>query len=252
MRKHGTLYLVPNTLGEENRLLQIPQVIPAEVIRIASQLDYWIVENAKTARSFLSAVNQLSPLHIPLQEISMSQWRGPNEESKPRDLIAPLLNGHNMGLISEAGLPAIADPGTEIVALAHQLKIPVRPLTGPSSLMIALMVSGMNGQQFSFHGYLPIKAPDRHKKLKSLENDSKLHHSAQLWIETPYRNSSMLTSLTESLHPQTQLCVAMDLTLESELVIRLSIEEWKKLLLSQSPKLPKDLDRRPAVFVMHA
>ena len=252
MRKHGTLYLVPNTLGEENRLLQIPQVIPAEVIRIASQLDYWIVENAKTARSFLSAVNQLSPLHIPLQEISMSQWRGPNEESKPMDLIAPLLNGHNMGLISEAGLPAIADPGTEIVALAHQLKIPVRPLTGPSSLMIALMVSGMNGQQFSFHGYLPIKAPDRHKKLKSLENDSKLHHSAQLWIETPYRNSSMLSSALEILNTNTHLCLAMDLTLETEIVLRLSVSQWKELMQKNPTHLPSNMDKRPAVFILQA
>jgi 16S rRNA (cytidine1402-2'-O)-methyltransferase len=114
------------------------------------------------------------------------------------------------------------------------------------------MASGMSGQHFSFHGYLPIKGPERLKKMKSIEHDSKLYQSAHLWIETPYRNSSMLTSLTESLHPHTQLCVAMDLTLESELITRLSIEEWKKLLLSKSPQLPQDLDRRPAVFVLQA
>jgi 16S rRNA (cytidine1402-2'-O)-methyltransferase len=250
--KKGQLFLVPNTLGDENRDLQITHVIPPFVAQIAAQLDCWIVENAKTARSFLGAVHQITPLRQPIQEIKMTQWRGPRSEVSPKDLIAPLLQGQDMGLMSEAGLPAIADPGTEIVALAHQMGIQVRPLTGPNSLMLALMASGMSGQHFSFHGYLPIKGPERIKKMKSIEQDSKLHQSAHLWIETPYRNTSMLTSLTESLHPHTQLCVAMDLTLETELVIRLSIEEWKKLLITKSPQLPQDLDRRPAVFVMQA
>ncbi len=250
--KKGQLFLVPNTLGEENRDLQIAQVIPPLVAQTAAQLDCWIVENAKTARSFLGAVHKITPLRIPIQEIKMTQWRGPSSEVSPKELITPLLQGHNMGLMSEAGLPAIADPGTEIVALAHQLGIQVRPLTGPNSLMLALMASGMSGQHFSFHGYLPIKGPDRQKKLKSIEQDSKVNHSAHLWIETPYRNSSMLLSLTEFLHSQTQLCIAIDLTLDSEQVTRHSIEDWKKLVLSKSPQLPQDFDRRPAVFVLQA
>jgi 16S rRNA (cytidine1402-2'-O)-methyltransferase len=250
--KKGTLYLVPNTLGEDNRALQVPQVITPYVMQIAAQLDYWIVENAKTARAFLSAVNQIAPLKTPLQEISMTQWRGPQSEIKPRDILEPLLNGFDMGLISEAGLPAIADPGTELVALAHQLKIPIKPLTGPSSLMIALMASGMNGQQFSFHGYLPIKNPDRLKKLKSLENDSRTSHAAQLWIETPYRNTSMLTSATEALNAQTQVCIAMDLTLATETIMRMSVQQWRDLVLQNPTALPQNMDKRPTVFILQA
>lgn len=155
-----------------------------------------------------------------------------------------------MGLMSEAGLPAIADPGTEIVALAHQLGITIRPLTGPNSLMIALMASGMSGQRFSFHGYLPIKQAERQKKLKSIEQDAKLHASAHLWIETPYRNSSMLTSLIVDLQPNTQLCIAIDLTLETEQIIRQSISQWKKAVQSNTAQLPQDLDKRPAVFIL--
>jgi 16S rRNA (cytidine1402-2'-O)-methyltransferase len=250
--KLGTLYLVPNTLGEDNRDAQIHHVIPPQVVQIASQLDCWIVENAKTARSFLNAINQVCPLRKPLQEIIMKQWRGPDSDLKPIDLIQPLLHGQDMGLMSEAGLPGIADPGTEIVAIAHNLKIPVRPLTGPNSLMLALMASGMSGQHFSFHGYLPIKPPDRLKKLKAMENDSKMHQSAHLWIETPYRNSSMLSGIVTGLQPKTQVCIAIDLTLPTELIMRHNIEDWKKLLQDQTGPLPKDLDKRPAVFILQS
>jgi 16S rRNA (cytidine1402-2'-O)-methyltransferase len=149
--KKGQLFLVPNTLGEENRESQIAHVIPPFVAQIAAQLDCWIVENAKTARSFLGAVHQITPLRKPIQEIKMTQWRGPRSEVSPKDLIVPLMQGQDMGLMSEAGLPAIADPGSEIVALAHQMGIQVRPLTGPNSLILALMASGMSGQHFSFH-----------------------------------------------------------------------------------------------------
>jgi 16S rRNA (cytidine1402-2'-O)-methyltransferase len=250
--KLGTLYLVPNTLGDENREAQIQHVIPPFVVQIASHLDCWIVENAKTARSFLNAIHQVSPLRKPLQEIIMQQWRGPDSNLQLIDLIQPLLQSQDMGLMSEAGLPGIADPGTEIVALAHSLKIPVRPLTGPNSLMLALMTSGMSGQHFSFHGYLPIKPPDRLKKLKTMENDSKIHQSAHLWIETPYRNASMLSGVVASLQPKTLVCMAMDLTLPTELIVRHSIEDWKKLLQDPKSPLPKDLDKRPAVFILQA
>jgi 16S rRNA (cytidine1402-2'-O)-methyltransferase len=248
--KSGTLFLVPNTLGEVQRELQIQHVIPPLVAQRAAQLDRWIVENAKTARAFLSAIHQTTPLRVPLQEIQMTQWRGPESKIDLNDLVAPLLAGHDMGLMSEAGLPAIADPGTEIVALAHRLGITVRPLTGPNSLMLALMASGMSGQRFSFHGYLPIKGAERQKKLKSIEQDAKLHASAHLWIETPYRNTSMLTSLTEDLQLSTQLCVAIDLTLDTEQVIRQNIAQWKKVVQSNPAQLPQDLDKRPAVFIL--
>jgi 16S rRNA (cytidine1402-2'-O)-methyltransferase len=247
----GCLFLVPNTLGDEDRGAQIPCVIPPLVAQTASQLDVWIVENAKTARSFLSAIHLTTPLRVPLQEMQMFVWKGPNSGVNPKELMAPLLNGKNVGLMSEAGLPAIADPGTEIVALAHDFGIRVQPLTGPSSLMLALMASGMNGQAFSFHGYLPIKNPDRAKKLKSLENDSRTNPSAHLWIETPYRNLAMLTGLTETLMPSTQVCLAIDLSLGTEEVLRHSIKEWTMLIKSPQ-SLPKNLDKRPAVFVMQA
>ena len=250
--KKGTLFLVPNTLGDEHRETQIASVIPPFVAGVAAKLDCWIVENAKTARAFLSAVHQITPLQKPLQEISMSVWRGPSKEVQAIDLMGPLLEGRDMGLMSEAGLPAIADPGTEIVAMAHHLQIPVRPLTGPNSLMLALMASGMSGQHFCFHGYLPIKAPERLKKLRSMENESKQNKSAHLWIETPYRNLSMLTGLTEALHPSTNVCMAMDLTLETEQIIRLPVAAWQKLLQSDVSTLIKNIDKRPAVFVMQA
>ena len=250
--KLGTLYLVPNTLGEDNRNAQIQHVIPPLVVQVASQLDCWIVENAKTARSFLNAIHQVCPLRKPLQEIIMQQWRGPDADLKPIDLIQPLLQGQDMGLMSEAGLPGIADPGTEIVAIAHAMKIQVRPLTGPNSLMLALMSSGMSGQHFSFHGYLPIKPPERMKKLKAMEIESKVNQSAHLWIETPYRNSSMLSGIVASLQPTTQLCMAMDLTLPTELIVRQTIEDWKFLLQDPKGPLPKDLDKRPAVFILQS
>jgi 16S rRNA (cytidine1402-2'-O)-methyltransferase len=247
----GTLYLVPNTLGDEDRASQIHHVIPPQIVQVAAQLDTWIVENAKTTRSFLSAVNQITPLRVPLQEIHMLVWKGPQSGSHPKEYIAPLLEGKDVGLMSEAGLPAIADPGSEIVALAHAFGIPVKPLTGPSSLMLALMASGMNGQSFAFHGYLPIKNPDRSKKLKTLESDSRNQQSAHLWIETPYRNLSMLTSIVETLSPNTQVCLAMDLTLPSELILRHSVKDWAQRL-GEPNNLPKNLDKRPAVFVMQS
>jgi len=250
--KLGTLYLVPNTLGEENRDSQIAVVIPPIVVQVASQLDCWIVENAKTARSFLNAVHQVCLLKTAMQDITMKQWRGPGSDVKPIDLIQPLLQGKDMGLMSEAGLPGIADPGTEIVATAHDFNITVRPLTGPNSLMLALMSSGMSGQHFSFHGYLPIKPPERMKKLKAIENESKVNQSAHLWIETPYRNSSMLSGVITSLHPKTQVCVAMDLTLPSELIMRHRVEDWKNILQDQQGPLPKNFDKRPAVYILQA
>jgi 16S rRNA (cytidine1402-2'-O)-methyltransferase len=250
MRK-GQLFLVPNTLGDEDRAAQLPNVIPPFVAQTAAQLDHWIVENAKTARNFLSAVNRLTPLRVPLQEMQIQVWKGPSPGVDPRNLLLPLNQGFDVGLMSEAGLPAIADPGTEIVALAHQLGFPVRPLTGPSSLMLALMASGMNGQCFTFHGYLPIKNPERLMKLRTIESASKLNHSAQIWIETPYRNTSMLTSLTDALAPNTQLCLGIDLTLPSEQIMRHSISQWQ-IMLSKSSNLLTGLDKRPAVFVMQA
>jgi len=247
----GTLFLIPNTLGDEAREEQLPYVLPDEVTKQASQLEYWIVENAKTARSFLKAVNSVYPLIKPIQEMKMVEWSGPSSKIDINHLLQPLLSGHHLGLLSEAGLPAVADPGTEIVALAHRLKITVKPLTGPSSLMLALMASGMNGQGFMFHGYLPIKTLERTQELRSLESQSKKNRATQLWIETPYRNLGMLESCIEALHPNTQLCIATHLTLSDELVVSQTVSEWRKAWTSQSPQI-KYLEKKPAVFLMQA
>lgn len=249
--KKGTLFLVPNTLGDQNREAQMADVIPQAVAKQASQLTYWIVENAKTARTFLKAVHTVAPLVTTLQEINMVEWPGPHAKVEIKQLLTPLLNGFDVGLLSEAGLPAVADPGTEVVALAHQLGITVRPLTGPSSLMLALMASGMNGQGFMFHGYLPIKTDERLQALKALESQSKKNHATQLWIETPYRNLGMLASCIETLHPQTQLCIATQLTLADESVVSLPIQKWQQAWQQQSVQV-KHLEKKPTVFLLLA
>ena len=247
----GTLFLVTNTLGDDPRDIQLPYVLPNEVAKQASQLEFWIVENAKTARSFLKAVNTIYPLIKPLQEIKMVEWSGPQAKVDIKDLLSPLLLGNDLGLLSEAGLPAVADPGTEIVAAAHRAKITVKPLTGPSSLMLALMASGMNGQGFMFHGYLAIKPVERMQALKTIEAQSKKNHATQLWIETPYRNLGMLESCIETLQANTQLCIATHLTLPDELIVSQTISEWRKAWTSQSSHI-KFLEKKPAVFLLLA
>ena len=247
----GTLYLVPNTLGSQTREVQIPWVIPSNVARRAAELQFWIVENAKTARAFLSAVNHITPLAFPLQDIQMQEWRGAKSNIAPESLLKDLLLGRHVGLLSEAGLPAVADPGAEIVALAHRHHIQVQPLVGPSSLMMALMASGMNGQRFMFHGYLAIKIPDRIEELRLLEQQSKKLQMTQLWIETPYRNASMLKTILQSLSPNTTLCLAIDLSLPTETILRKTIQQWQKMLTS-SELDPLNLDKRPAVFLLSA
>ena len=249
--KTGTLYLIPNTLGEDNRESQLSSVLPHEVIVQSAKLQYWVVENAKTARSFLKAISTINPLVTPIQEMHMSEWRGPRSNIDPKELIQPLLQGHDLGLISEAGLPAVADPGAEIVAAAHQANIKVVPLTGPSSLMLALMASGMNGQRFLFHGYLPIKNPERTTTLKSLETESRKHKQTQLWIETPYRNAGMLENVVASLSDGVHFCLAIDLSLPTQQILSMPISKWRNWLKANSETV-KSLDKRPAVFLMLA
>ena len=247
----GTLYLVPNTLGDIDRESQLSWVLPQEVISKSASLKYWVVENAKTSRAFLKAVSSLTPLCCPMQDMQMVEWRGPRSNIEPQQLIAPLLQGHDLGLMSEAGLPAIADPGAEIVAAAHNAKIKVVPLTGPSSLMLALMSSGMNGQRFLFQGYLPIKNPERSSTLKALEIESRKLNQTQLWIETPYRNIGMLENALACLDAKSRLCVAIDLSLPTQLVLSMTTAAWKSWI-SNNTEVLKSLDRRPAVFLLQA
>ena len=251
MSSTGTLYLIPNTLGDDQREDQIKHVLPQTAIETAASLEYWIVENAKTTRAFLKAIASVHPLKKPIQELHMSEWRGSKSSIDPKSLIAPLLAGHDVGLISEAGLPAIADPGAEIVHAAHQAKIRVAPLVGPSSLMLALMASGMNGQRFAFHGYLPIKDPQRTQTIKALETESRKFNQSQLWIETPYRNQGMLEHLLKTLDKRTQLCLAIDMSLPSQTVLSMSIGDWQSWS-KKHEAIVQSLDRRPAVFVLLA
>lgn len=252
----GTLYLVPNTLGDVDRAQQLSSVLPLETMRLASQLQHWIVEDAKTARALLKAIDGITPLACSIQEMHMSEWRGAarnakyGDKAKPETLLEPLLKGIDIGLMSEAGVPGVADPGAELVLAAHRMGAKVKPLVGPSSLLLALMASGLNGQRFAFQGYLPQDGTERLARLKQLETESRKLEQTQLWIETPYRNAAMLTSCMQALAPQSRLCIAMDLSLASESIRCMPIGEWKKQFSSEASFA--SLQNRPAVFLLLA
>lgn len=256
MAKLGTLFLVPNTLGEHARTEQIPWVLPSETITQAAKLQHWIVEDAKTARAFLKAIDALSPLSCTIQEMQMVEWRGIarntkyGESAKPFDLLKPLIAGNNMGLMSEAGVPGVADPGAELVLAAHKLGAQVKPLIGPSSILLGLMASGLNGQHFAFQGYLPQGTQERSAKLKQLELESRKLQQTQIWIETPYRNTAMLMACINSLSPQTLLCLGVDLSLSSEMILTTSISEWRKRYPNEAACA--SLQNRPTVFLLLA
>jgi 16S rRNA (cytidine1402-2'-O)-methyltransferase len=238
----GTLFLIPNTLGDTEAL---SSVLPEQVQRITSQLDYFVAENAKTARAFLKLVNANHPLAKPLQEIQIAELNVNTPAAALQGLLAPLLAGQDGGLVSEAGVPAVADPGADLVRLAHQHNIPVRPLVGPSSLLLAVMASGLNGQSFAFNGYLPTDAAQRAARIKELEARSRKEKQTQLFIETPYRNAAMLEALAGACAPGTLICVATDLSLQSETIRTMTASQWK------SAKAP-DFHKKPTVFLLLA
>jgi len=256
MTKLGTLYLVPNTLGDDARTEQLPWVLPSQTIAQAAKLKHWIVEDAKTARALLKAIDSLSPLACTIQEMQMGEWRGAarhakySDAVKPADLLKPLLDGMDMGLMSEAGVPGVADPGAELVLAAHQLGAQVKPLVGPSSILLGLMASGLNGQRFAFQGYLPHDAHERSAKLKQLEVESRKLTQTQIWIETPYRNIAMFTTCLTTLAPQTLLCLGIDITLKSESIATHSIAEWRKRYPNEAACV--SLHNRPTVFLLLA
>ncbi|MFZ6844922.1 SAM-dependent methyltransferase [Undibacterium sp. RuTC16W] len=247
----GTLYLIPNTLGcaEDQQQTLLQSIIPDTVQQMSAGLTHFVVENAKTTRAYLKMLSQQHPLATPLQEIVMSELNVNTPVSALEGLLAPLLAGHDIGLISEAGVPAVADPGANLVRLAHQRGIKVRPLVGPSSLLLALMASGLNGQSFAFHGYLPTDAAQRTKRIKELEDRSRKEKQTQLLIETPYRNAAMLDALANSCHPGTLICVATDLSLSTEMINTSTAAEWKAKI--QANKAP-DFHKKPSVFLFLA
>jgi 16S rRNA (cytidine1402-2'-O)-methyltransferase len=242
---NGTLYLIPNSLGPG----ALDEVLPASVRQTTAQLDYFIAENAKTARAFLKLVSTTHPLEKPLQEIEIRELNINTAASELPSLLAPLLAGRNAGLVSEAGVPAVADPGADLVRLAHQKNIQVKPLVGPSSILLALMASGLNGQSFAFQGYLPTDSGQRANRLRQLEQRSRQEKQTQIFIETPYRNEAMLEAIANHCTSSTLLTVATDLTLETESVRTQPVQIWKNEITAG--RFP-DFKKKPTVFLLLA
>lgn len=228
----GTLYLFPVTLGETS----VQSVIPQFNIELIRSVVFFIAEDAKNARRFLKACQY--------PDITKAEIFELNQHTKPEEIISllkPLLDGNHVGLLSDAGCPGIADPGAEVVKLAHQKQIKVTPLVGPSSILLTIMGSGFNGQNFCFNGYLPIEKPHRIKRMKELEQWVYKNNQSQFFIETPYRNNQMLEDLLQNLNPETLLCLGINITIGSEKIVTKKVSDWKK---NQVP----DLHKIPVVF----
>ncbi|MEC5216411.1 16S rRNA (cytidine1402-2'-O)-methyltransferase [Actimicrobium sp. GrIS 1.19] len=247
----GILYLIPTTLSAAASADAdlLATIIPDHVQKITASLNYFIAENAKTARAHLKLIAQHHPLATAMQEIRIKELSVNTAATELPALLAPLLAGQNAGLISEAGVPAVADPGANLVRLAHQHGVIVNPLVGPSSLLLAVMASGFNGQSFAFNGYLPIDADARMKRIKLLEDRSRQEKQTQLFIETPYRNSGMLEALAATCSPTTLISVATALTTPDEKIKTQSAAQWKKdLAAARAP----DFHKKPTVFLFLA
>lgn len=232
--KFGKLYLIPSGLGEGT----LHEVLPIIIQQKIEELDDYIVENEKTARRFIK--NIFPEKSQPDLKFHLLNKR--TEKSELPTFLRSCEQGIDMGLMSEAGCPGIADPGAKIVQLAHQKGIQVVPLVGPSSITLAMMASGLNGQNFTFHGYLPIDKHERKKTIKNLERISLEQNQAQIFIETPYRNKQLFGDLKKTLHPHTKLCIGRELTLPSEFIQTKSIAKWKNEKL--------DLHKKPAIFII--
>ena len=231
----GKLYLIPTTLGDNEPL----EVLPITVKDAIDNIDTFIVENDKTARRF---IKKISP-DKSQPSLKMFHLNKFTEESDLPSFLNPCLNGTNVGLLSEAGCPGVADPGADIVKLAHQKNIKVVPLVGPSSILMAMMSSGMNGQSFTFNGYLPIDKDARKNEIKRLERLSFEYNQSQIFFETPYINNKILEVLSAVLENNTNVCVACDITLSTEFIKTQSANQWKKNKV--------DLHKRPTIFIIH-
>lgn len=231
----GKLYLIPTTLGDNEPL----EVLPFSVKKIVENTKHFIVENEKSARRF---IKRLCPKKNQ-QELVLYSLDKYAKEMEVQNYLNACDEGINIGLLSEAGVPAIADPGASVVSLAHQKNIKVVPLVGPSSILLAMMASGLNGQNFAFNGYLPIDSKERQQAIKRLEKVSKEKNQSQIFIETPYRNNKMFAELLRVLTPSTKLCIAVDITLETEYIKTLEVKQWKQLKL--------DFHKKPMIFILH-
>ena len=233
--KSAQIYLIPSTIAPDTQ----EAVINAQIRQVISAVDYYLVENLRTARRFISSLKVR-----PVSELEFRVYNKNSTEAEMSHLMAPVIKGTDAGIISEAGCPAVADPGSSIVCWAHRRHIRVVPLVGPSSILLALMGSGMNGQHFEFHGYLPIDKPQRVKKIKYLERESHKTGKCQIFMETPYRNMALAVSLIESCQANTLICIATGITSPGESIITRSVTQWKG-------NLP-DLHKIPAIFIMQA
>ncbi|NDW10587.1 SAM-dependent methyltransferase [Dysgonomonas sp. 520] len=231
----ASLYLVPVTLGET----AINRVLPSHNREIILEIKHFIVENIRSARRFLKKTEP----SISIDDLTFYEL---NKHTNPEQIeryLLPIADGHSIGVISEAGCPAIADPGADIVAIAQRKKIKVVPLVGPSSILMSLMASGFNGQSFAFHGYLPIDGAERSKKIKQLEQRIYSENQTQIFIETPYRNAKMVEDLIKNCSPSTKLCIAMNITMDDEFIVTLPIKNWSK-------QLP-DMNKKPCIFLLY-
>ena len=233
----GTLYLVPNLLG----LVPPERVLPAHTLEVARGLAHWVVETPKAARAFLGSIGPAQPIAA-LDIAALPRDPGAVDV---RTLLGPALRGADLGLLSDAGAPGVADPGAGVVAAAHAAGVRVVPLVGPSALLLGLMAAGMNGQRFAFHGYLPVKPDARARALTTLERDSRAQDMTQLFIETPYRNAAMIATLAQVLEGSTAVCDAADLTLPTETIERRSAVAWRTVDATR-------YDKRPALFLLQA
>lgn len=230
----GKLYLIPTTLGDNEPL----EVLPISIKAIIERIDHYVVENEKTARHFIKKISSKKSqpgLHINL----LNKFTEPSELDSFLD---PCLEGFHVGIISEAGCPGVADPGADLVRIAHKKGIQVVPMVGPSSILLALMASGLNGQSFAFNGYLPIDSGERKMSIKKFEKLSREHQQSQIFIETPYRNDKLLMELLKSLSQHTSICIACDITLPTEFIATKTVEEWRNT--------PVDLHKRPTIFIV--
>lgn len=233
----GTLYFIPVTLGDDN----LAGALPPDVISIAQKLEIFVVENEKTARRFLGLMKTLKPV----RELTLHTLNEHTDEKAVPALLVPLLAGKDVGLMSEAGCPGIADPGAKLAALAHQKGIRVTPLVGPSSILLSLMASGFNGQRFTFLGYLPADKAARIQRLKEIEKLSQKNNETQIFIETPYRNQHLLEDILKSCHPESRLCIACNISLQDEYIVTKRVKDWKQHTLP-------DLHKKPTVFLLLA
>lgn len=232
----GALHLIPVPLGDCDPHL----TLAASTVAVARSLDYFLAENAKSARQFLKSIDHPRPL----RDLVIECFDKNSDARRAEELLTPVREGRSAGVISEAGSPAIADPGSLLVAAAHRAKIRVIPHSGPSAIMLALMASGFNGQHFEFHGYLPVAKDDLKQAIGSHERASRERNVTQIFIETPYRNDQLLAALCESCKPETQLCIASDLTLPTESIHSMTVANWRTARI--------EIGRRPSVFLLYS